>query len=225
MISQFTRREKMKVELNKEQQDLRKAIEERVELIRHLIHSPQQNRSYLEIQKEEKIMGDAAHKLHMQLDPKPKHHQYMIENRGLKPEDPEFYYHIHPVEDLLKYLDNTSANDDPEDQTLDNDFYMNIYTRRWGHKDRYTITRNEKGWYVSHLSYSEQGGRDAEPILGYILRHDGVSYPWHLSSLMEDIWYRAQEEGLSHEEVQNMLSDLADWVSLTECNYPNHIGR
>ncbi|MEV5116675.1 hypothetical protein [Peribacillus frigoritolerans] len=215
----------MKVELNKEQEYLRKIIEEKVNIIRDLIHSTDQNVNYFNIEKEEMIMGDAAHKLHMQLNPKPKHHRYMIENRGLKPDDPEFYYHIHPVEDLLSYLDDTSANDDPEDQTLDHSFFMNIYTRRWGHNDRYNFIRNEKGWHVSHLSYSEQGGRDAEPILGYILRHDSVSYPRTLSSLLEDIWYRAQEEGLTHEQVQKMLSDVADWVSLTERNYPNHIAR
>ncbi|MDW4511791.1 hypothetical protein R7236_25710 [Priestia megaterium] len=214
----------MKVNLNLEQQNLRNIIEEKLKIIRSYIHSSQFN-NYEGIQKEEKAMGDAAHKLHMQLEPKPKHHSYMIKNRGLKPEHPEFYYHVHPVEDLLSYLDDTSANDDPVDHTLNAEFSMEIYTNRWGHYDTYHLTRNEKGWHVSHLSHSEQGGRDAEPILGYILRHDSVSYPRDLSYLMEDIWYRAQDEGLTYDQVQTMLQEVADWVSLTEKNYPNHIAR
>ncbi|MBP1155414.1 MULTISPECIES: hypothetical protein [unclassified Paenibacillus] len=92
-------------------------------------------------------------------------------------------------------------------------------------RDFSELVRNEQGWHVSHLSYSEQGGRDAEPILGVVLRHDSVSYPRNLSSLMEDIWNRAEDEGLTHEEVQQMLNDVADWISLTERNYPDHIAR
>lgn len=217
----------MKVELNKEQRELRELIEEKVKTIRRYFKLNREERSEekIDIKQQHKEMANAAHALHMQLDPKPKHHRYMIENRGFQPEDPEFYNHIHSVEDLLNYLDDTTANDDPEDVTLGDKFYMNIYTRRWGHDDKYKLERNEKGWYVSHLSYSDQGGRDAEPILGYILRHDSVSYPRNLSSLMDDIWIRAEEEGLSHEEVQNMLIEVAKWVSLTEKSYPSSIGR
>ncbi|MED3088222.1 hypothetical protein [Bacillus toyonensis] len=55
------------------------------------------------------------------------------------------------------------------------------------------------------------------------MRHDSVSYPRDLSSFMEDIWVRAEEEGLPHDEVQDMLNKVADWISLTERNRPNDI--
>lgn len=48
----------------------------------------------------------------------PKHHKYMLENRGVPVEDVEFYNHIHPVDDLLKFIDDVNANDDPEDTTI-----------------------------------------------------------------------------------------------------------
>lgn len=170
-------------------------------------------------------LGFLGHKLHMQLNPKPKHHRYMIENSGMQPEDPDFYYHIHPIEDLLKYLDDPHANDDPEDVTLDEKFEFKVYTRRWGHEDLYNITRNKDGWYISHLSHEGQGGKNAEPILSYILRHDSVSYPQNLPRVMEDIWIRAKDEGLTKEQVQEMLKQVADWISIVEENYPSDIGR
>lgn len=42
----------------------------------------------------------------------------MLENRGVPVEDVEFYNHIHPVDDLLKFIDDVNANDDPEDTTI-----------------------------------------------------------------------------------------------------------
>lgn len=42
----------------------------------------------------------------------------MLENRGVPVEDIEFYNHIHPVDDLLKFIDDINANDDPEDTTI-----------------------------------------------------------------------------------------------------------
>ena len=67
-------------------------------------------------------MGQLAHELHRSLTPPPKHHRYMIKNRGLKPDHPDFYKHIHPVEDLLNYLEDDTANDDPIDQTINKKF-------------------------------------------------------------------------------------------------------
>lgn len=170
-------------------------------------------------------LGVLGHTLHMQLNPRPKHHKYMIENSGMTPEDPKFYYHIHPIEDLLKYLEDTHANDDPEDITLNQKFEFKIYTRRWGHHDLYQITRNKDGWFISHLSHNGQGGKNAEPILSYILRHDSVSYPQNLPNIMEDIWIRAEEEGLTKVQVQEMLNKVAGWINLVEENYPKDISR
>lgn len=62
----------------------------------------------------------------------PKHHKYMLENRVVPVEEIEFYNHIHPVDDLLKFIDDINANDDPEDTTIGKKFTLKIYTRRWG---------------------------------------------------------------------------------------------
>src|SRR4051794_10431288 len=63
-------------------------------------------------------MRDVARQLHRSLKEhghEPKHHRYMIENRGCQPDDPEFYLHLHPIEDLIKFSYNPHANDDPVD--------------------------------------------------------------------------------------------------------------
>ncbi|PLR66898.1 hypothetical protein [Bacillus sp. UMB0893] len=216
----------MRVELSPEQKKLRKLLKVKVAEILDFLSLTREERrsqSYEKIEKVYEEMGSTAHKLHLTLDPKPKLHRETIRIRGMKPEHPEFYHHVRPVEELLNYLDNINANDEPEDQTLGKTFHLDVYTRKWGHYDRYTLIRNEEGWLIQHMSQSEQAGRDAEPILSYVLRHDHVSYPRNLSSIMEDIWYRAAEEGLTEEQVQGMLKEVSEWISMTEQNYPSHI--
>ncbi|MBJ7966934.1 hypothetical protein [Bacillus cereus] len=131
----------MNLELNAVQQEQRAVIEKNLELVQ-----PDPNeQAHQEHEQLFAQMADVAHELHMSLEPRPKHHQSMIEARGMQPEEVGFYRSIHAVEDLLAYLDNTDANNDPEDQTMDDSFEMLIYSRRWGHDDRYTLIRNEDG--------------------------------------------------------------------------------
>ena len=45
-----------------------------------------------------------AHELHMSLRARglePKHSKQMLRNRGVKPTNMEFYFHVHSVEDLI----------------------------------------------------------------------------------------------------------------------------
>ncbi|MDD1515917.1 hypothetical protein [Priestia megaterium] len=209
----------MKVVLSVKQEELKKII------INNLaIAKDWENQTQDTIQEAFKNMKEAAHELHMQLDPKPKHHSYMIKNRGMSPDDPEFYDHIHPVEDLLDYLADTSANDDPVDNTIGDKFEFLVYSNRWGHKDRYELTRTKNGWYISHLSYNGEDILNEEmKVLTKAMRHDSISFPVNVSSYMESIWIQARDQGLQHEEVQNMLDRVADWISQTEMNAPEDL--
>lgn len=215
----------MKVQLNPKQEKMKMQIQELFDEAMGYFAGRSSDIPSNRMEEIIRIMGELSHELHMQLEPKPKHHKYMIQNSGMEPENPEFYYQIHAIEDLLKYLEDSNANNDPEDITLNENFDFKVYTRRWGHYDLYNVTRNEKGWFISHLSHKGQGGKNADPILSYILRHDSVSYPQNLPSIMEDIWVRAEEEGLTKEEVQNMLDQVAEWISVVERNYPDNIAR
>jgi hypothetical protein len=154
---------------------------------------------------------------------KPKHHNYMINNRGVSPDDPEFYNHVHPIEDLLKFINDPHANDDPEDQTIGHEFDFNVFSRRWGHNDRYRIKRTSSGWDVSYIAIGGPCNKKGQPFLFENLDHDGINYPEELPGYMEWLWDQSQELGIPHERVQEAINQLAEWVNLCEKNSPKGI--
>jgi hypothetical protein len=155
-----------------------------------------------------------------------RHHKYMIENRGIKLDDPGFYEHVHPIQDLLKFIQNQAANDDPEDQTIDHDFEFSVFSRRWNHDDSYQVKRTKSGWAFTHMMGPITTAKDgrvagkAESGLFGMLDHDSINYPEELPGYLDWLWERAAEDGLTHEEVQDGLTTLANWVSLVEKNSP-----
>lgn len=165
-----------------------------------------------------KEMAVKAHELHKLVNPK--HHGYMVKNRGVDPDSVEFYEHVHPVEDLLAYIEDTTANDDPEDQTVGSEFTFRVFTRRWGHEDEYRLKRTAKGWYFAHNAYRGDCDKSGRPFLLKSLDHDFVSYPHDLPSHLSSLWENASEQGLSKEEVQQALQQLGDWISTCEMSKP-----
>lgn len=213
-----------RIELTPEQMELKNYIEERLSKLKDDVYGTKI--PYDETLKLLGEMGDAAHQLHMSLKKQgnePVHHRYMIQNRGISSEHIDFYKHIHPTEDLLAYIDNIHANDDPVDQTIDHEFKFEVFTRRWGNSDLYTIKRTETGWYVKFLSYTGECNKAAQPFLFGALTHDSINYPEALPGYFEWLWEQAKEDGLSHEEVQQALDQLAKWVSVCEKNSPSGI--
>lgn len=201
--------------------DLRKEIEEKLKQVKDLISNNKWNIKGEECSKLWDEMVSKAVELHKIV--KPKHHKYMIENRGYKPDDPEFYNHIHPIEDLLAYMDDPHANDDPEDQTLDHEFQLRVYSRRWGHDDIYSIKRISDGWFVSHLAINGKCDKKGEPVLFKNLNQDYINSPKKLGDYMERLWTSAAEKGLSHQEVQEALDLLGEWVTNCEKSTPKGI--
>ncbi|MDR5025382.1 hypothetical protein FOL75_26705 [Bacillus thuringiensis] len=209
----------MTIELNAQQQQLQEEIVQNLAIVKEAIHGNNNENCDEAFDK----MAVAAHQLHISLTPAPTHHVNMLRNRGVSPEDPVFYQHVHPVEDLLAYLEDPTANDAPVDQTLDTTFNMTVFSSRWGHTDNYTVVRNADGWHTSFMSLSEQGGKDAQDSLAVLLRHDSIAYPHDLAYVMEDLWNQAADRGLSQEQVQAMLDEVANWIIATEKNYPGFV--
>jgi len=210
----------MSIELTPEELQLQIAVVEKVKEIRKALADHGLSVDYTELVD---IMGSKAHALHMLLKGRglePKHHGYMIENRGMPSDSPEFYEHVHPVEDLLAFLENPHANDDPVDQTIGEEFEFSVYSRRWGHNDVYAVTRTEYGWEVNHLAIGGPCDKGARPFLFENLRHDSIQYPNGLGGWFEWLWDQAESKGLSKEQVQEALHELAAWVSETEHNVP-----
>lgn len=154
---------------------------------------------------------------------KPKHHKYMIRNHGCLPSDPEFYNHIHSVQDLLKFIDDPHANDDPVDQTIGKEVELRVYSRRWGHDDIYKLTRTKDGWLLKALSCTGACDKSGKPCLYDQLDHDSINYPEDLPGYLDWLWEQAAERGISQEELQDEVSALGQWISICEKNSPKGI--
>lgn len=212
--------------LSDEQKKLRDKLKELNEKAWDIVN----NRDYSSQQEINEVfyeMAKTAHNLHMSLKEsghEPKHHRYMIENRGVPVEDVEFYNHVHPVDDLLKFLDDVNANDDPEDTTIGKEFNLKIYTRRWGHYDTYKVIRTEEGWNFKGLMTANTGECDksCSPHLCNSLDHDCVCYPKQIGEFMEYLWNQAAE-GLTEDEVRESIDMVGEWISSCEMNTPRGI--
>lgn len=184
----------------------------------------EKSRNSIEIE-EYSEMSKLAHKLHMSLKNRgyePKHHSYMLENRGVPVTEIEFYNHIHPVQDLLAFIDNTDANNDPEDSTIDVKFQFKIFTRKWGHYDVYTMKRIASGWNIKGCFYPGECNKKGEPFLLDSFEYERVSYPYNTGELLEWLWDKAAA-GLDKKEVQTAMDDIAQWISICEINSPRGI--
>ncbi|ARJ25695.1 hypothetical protein ILT06_31865 [Bacillus sp. 17RED48] len=213
------------VNLNARQLELKKELESHLETLKTDLLGKREI-TYEKRMELFNAMAKYGHELHMSLKgqgDEPVHHRYMIENRGIPVDDINFYKHIHPVEDLLKFIENVHANDDPVDETIGETFYIPIYSRRWNSQDRYTIKRIETGWYIEHMTHRGDCAKDASPILYASLSHDGINYPESLPGYFEWLWDQAQEEGLNREQVQTSLNELAEWINTCEKASPKGI--
>lgn len=211
----------MSIQLQPKEQRLRDEIAERVRKARQAFT---EHRSGDDIRRLITEAGQKAHELHMTLTNRghePRHHAYMVKNRGLQPEHRDFYMHFHPLEDLLKFLDDEHANDDPQDQTIGATFTFRVFSNRWGHDDTYQVRRTGDGWYVSHMAINGPCDKGGRPFLFENFRQDSIHHPEGLDGWMEHLWNQASERGLTTEQVQAGLQELADWVSNTERNAPS----
>lgn len=96
------------VNLTTEQKELKDKLYEVNQKLWAILKKETPPPKHEELQTLYKEMSETAHELHMSLKSsgyEPKHHKYMLENRGVSVEDMEFYNHIHPVDDLLKFID------------------------------------------------------------------------------------------------------------------------
>ena len=157
-----------------------------------------------------------AHKLHLQLKKaghEPRFRRAMCENRGAPPDTAEFYNHVHALEDLLKFLADEHANDDPVDRTLNAEFAFCIQTGGYAGKKSYPIKRIRSGWEFQRQGETYAGNREGAPCLAQILEADGVDYPQGLGGWLEWLWMQAQVQGLAPDAMQTALDDLAKWLS------------
>jgi len=168
-------------------------------------------------------LAEAGHELHVSLTAsghEPKHHAYMIKNRGVLPEHESFYRHPHAAQDLIKFMDDPCANDDPVDTTVGDAFRFSIYVRRWQRYDTYRVIRTDSGWHISYLGIGGDCDRSGWPYLYQNLEQDNVDYPKDLPGYIAYLWDQANKRGASAEQIQGGWDKLAEWVTVCEENAP-----
>lgn len=214
--------------LTSEQEELKaRLVELKKKAWDHLKRRNDEKVDYKEVESVYSEMASVAHDLHMSLKNSgtpPKHHGYMIKNRGMDPENEKFYHHIHPVEDLLKFIDDVDANNDPTDSTIGIEFELRVYSRRWGHYDHFCIKRVESGWDFKGLMIPNSGlcAKNGEPYLFKTLDHDTICYPHQLKEFFEYLWEEAAK-GMTEEEVQDSINMIGEWISTCEMSTPKGI--
>jgi hypothetical protein len=175
-----------------------------------------------------RLLGELGAELHAILTARghePKHRKTLVQNRRLAPGTVEFYTHVHAAESLLRFIENPAANDDPVDLTIGSQFKLRVYSRRWSDHQFIHVTRTPTGWdfrYVAEVS----AGRDATVAgkektgLLELLEQELIEYPAGLPGYFRELW-DAAFGGLNHQQVQDAINALGDWVSLCEQSSPS----
>ncbi len=199
----------MKIKLNKKLSKTKDEIVKQLNIIKTSIHNGDNIRGQV-LQ-----LGKKVHEFHLDLVKsgiKPIHHRYMILNRSCKPDDSNFYNHIHPVEDLLQFLEDSDSIKDFEDKTVGDKFTFGIFSNYYGYEE-YTLTRSLAGWDVKGFGSCSQ---KVEPFLNITFRRNQITYPSDLGLRFEWLWNKAHKDGLDHNTVQFALDRLSEWVCTVE---------
>ncbi len=164
-----------------------------------------------------------AEKIHWNI--LPEYEEYIIVNSEIYPnkDTKEYYNCYHTLEDLYNEIKGKGKkiNSLKGDINLGIDIHVEVYTRRWGHTDSYTITRTIDGWDVSFYQ-KITGGKEGEALIK-TLDHDYVNYPNELGTFMMHLWNRADRDEMSVEELSRHLNDIVEWINICEKNTPEGI--
>jgi len=99
--------------------------------------------------------------------------------------------------------------------------YIEIYSRRWGHNERYTVNRTQTGWDVSHVAIGGSCDKRGVPYLFDNLNHDSINYPESLGEYMEWLW--DQSQNMTPALIQPVLDQIGIWIQETEKASPDGI--
>lgn len=146
--------------------------------------------------------------------------KYLLYNREKNPELEMIEFYDHP--DCLNALLNEVKGkgiilSNKSDETLNKEIAFKVYTRRWGHQDRYSIKRTVDGWYCGYIAIRGECKKNGEGGLFNNLDHDFVFYPKDgVAYAMEKLWEAADEGEIDFEELTERIQQIADWISTVE---------
>ena len=106
--------------------------------------------------------------------------------------------------------------------------HADIYTPRWGHDDRYNFTFGKnsltidldkkitKATWTDTTARPDWTGED----LFKTMRNDAIYPPHNLLKLLEHLWREWRHVKISHEQVQDELNALVEWINTSTRNKP-----
>jgi len=146
--------------------------------------------------------------------------RYLLYNRNVNPENNmvEFYDHPDCLTALLNEIKNKGiVLSNSSDASLNKKMNFEVYTRRWGHKDIYTIERTVDGWDCRHISINGKCKKNGEGSLFLNLEHDGVFFPKEgVAYAMQTLWDDADDGKIDFDELSDRMQQVADWISTVE---------
>ena len=150
----------------------------------------------------------------------PLFNRYLLYNRGVDPEKNtvEFYDHIDCLNALLAEIRNKGiCLSNESDNSLDRKMIFRVYNRRWGHEDRYIITRTIDGWHCGHISINGECKKDGTGSLISNLEHDCIFYPKDgVKYAMQRLWEDSDDGIIDFDELSRRIQQVADWISAVE---------
>lgn len=178
----------------------------------------------------------------------PIYEEEFILNRELLPESNlrDFYSHYHAIEDLYRWIIKHPQSVDWKslagDLNLNKEIDFKVYTSRWGHYDKYSISRTIEGWKFSSMRNEVECKIDGSSIsntneeqkfetgIYSSLKHDNVQYPKEgVAHALTLLWNDANSIEMSIEVLQKKMEEITEWISAVEkvthdkqpswCNY------
>jgi len=168
------------------------------------------NSNYEKTEEMLKKLAPKARELHMSLKihgHEPKYHDFILKNREISTDETAFFYHVHPIEDLLAYIKNPEANDELRNMAYGTEFSFPVYIGRQRRYICYNVICTETCWMTDY--------EDKRVELLNALSSDNVSYPVNAGAMLEVI-RKAAVWGTTRFEIQNALSAMAEWISKCE---------
>lgn len=100
---------------------------------------------------------------------------------------------------------------------------LEVYSPRWGHIDRYKISKTDNGWYVAHISINGECDKTGAPYLFENFRQDEINYSPNLGMYMKTLWDKSTSCNMSEDEIQEQLDLLGKWLQTDQKASPGGI--
>lgn len=104
------------------------------------------------------------------------------------------------------------------------EFTFAVFSRRWGHNDTYRLTKTATGWDIQHMAHSGPCDQEGSPHLIGNFNQDYIRYPIGVGGFLSFVWRQLEARDIDDAKAQEMIQEIADWVSACETSQPRWAG-